>query len=50
MLYEVITLSRATGVQLLVPFTVLGIGSVVYWAIFEDLWPYYIVQFGSMAT
>lgn len=43
-------LSRATGVQLLVPFTVLGIGSVVYWAIFEDLWPYYIVQFGSMAT
>lgn len=39
-----------TGVQLLVPFVALGIGSVAYWAIFDDLWPYCIVQFGSMVA
>lgn len=41
--------SRTTGVRLLVPLITLGVGSVVYWAVFEDLWPYYVVQFGSMA-
>lgn len=41
--------SRTTGVRLLVPLIALGVGSVVYWAMFEDLWPYYVVQFGSMA-
>ena len=41
--------NRTMGVRLLIPLLVLGVGSVVYWAVFEDLWPYYIVQFGSMA-
>ncbi len=42
--------SRTAGVWLLVPLIALGVGSVVYWAVFEDLWPYFIVQFGSMAA
>lgn len=42
--------SRTAGVRLLVPLIALGVGSVVYWAIFENLWPYYVVQFGSMAA
>jgi hypothetical protein len=40
---------RETGVRLLVPFIALGIGSVAYWAVIDDLWPYLVVQFGSMA-
>lgn len=40
----------SAGLRLLVPFVVLGAGSVFYWVAFEDLWPYVIVQFGSAAA
>lgn len=43
-------LDRAWGVRLLPPLVVLGVASVAYWAAFDDLRPYALVQFGSMAV
>ena len=42
--------SLGAGGRLVIPFIALGAGSVFYWAIFEDLWPYVVVQFGSGAV
>lgn len=47
--------SVAAGVRLLLPLTVLGVASVLYWPVSallgsEDLRPYVAVQFGSLAT
>jgi hypothetical protein len=32
------------------PFVLLGIGSVIWWRITGNLWPYGLVQFGTMAA
>lgn len=40
-------LGPAAGRRLLVPFVLLGVASVAWWAWLGDLWPYVIVQFGS---
>lgn len=42
--------SRTAGSRLLLPLTLLGAASVVYWAAYGDLWPYAAVQFGSFAV
>lgn len=42
-------LNRAWGVCLLGPLVLLGVASVGYWVAFDDLRPYGLVQFGSMA-
>jgi hypothetical protein len=36
--------------KLAVPFVLLGIGSVVWWRVVDNLWPYGLVQFGTMAA
>jgi hypothetical protein len=36
--------------KLAVPFALLGIGSVVWWRVVDNLWPYGLVQFGTMAA
>jgi hypothetical protein len=41
--------SRTWGVRLLLPLALFGAGSVGYWIAFDDLRPYGLVQFGSMA-
>ena len=41
-------LDRAWGIRLLLPLVLLGMASVGYWAAFDDLRPYGLVQFGSM--
>ncbi len=38
------------GTRLLVPLMVLGAASVLYWARFDDLLPYGLVQFGSLVV
>lgn len=42
--------SRTAGSRLLLPLTLLGAASVVYWAVAGDLRPYAVVQFGSFAV
>lgn len=41
--------NRTAGLWLLPLLILLGAGSVVYWAVRGDLWPYAFVQFGSFA-
>ena len=36
--------------KLAVPFVLLGVGSVVWWRMTDNLWPYGLVQFGTMAA
>jgi hypothetical protein len=36
--------------KLLATLTALGGASVLYWSAFDDLWPYLLVQFGSLAA
>ena len=36
--------------KLAVPFVLLGIGSVIWWRMTDNLWPYGLVQFGTMAA
>jgi hypothetical protein len=36
--------------KLAVPLVLLGIGSVVWWRVTDNLWPYGLVQFGTMAA
>ena len=36
--------------KLAVRFALLGIGSVVWWRVTDNLWPYGLVQFGTMAA
>jgi hypothetical protein len=36
--------------KLAVPLVLLGIGSVVWWRMTDNLWPYGLVQFGTMAA
>lgn len=36
--------------KLVVRFVMLGIGSVVWWRVTDNLWPYRLVQFGTMAA
>lgn len=36
--------------KLAVPFVLLGISSVVWWRVTDNLWPYGLVQFGTMAA
>lgn len=48
-------IDRRAGMLLLVPLTLLGAGSVIYWHVTEgldrgDLRPYLLVQFGSIAA
>lgn len=40
---------RTWGIHLLLPLVLLGAASVGYWVAFDDLRPYGLVQFGSMA-
>lgn len=42
--------SPAAGLRLLPPLTLFGAASVIYWAVYGDLWPYVVVQFGSFAV
>lgn len=42
-------INRRWGVYLLPPLVLVGMGSVGYWVAFDDLRPYGLVQFGSMA-
>lgn len=43
-------LDARAGVKLLVPLVVLGAASVLYWAAFDDLRLYVLVQFGTIAA
>jgi hypothetical protein len=43
-------ISPAAGEKLLLPLLMLGAASVVYWAMFDDLRLYGLVQFGGLAT
>ena len=43
-------ISVKAGIALLVPFVALGAASVLYWAAFDDLRLYALVQFGSLAA
>jgi len=36
--------------KLAVPLVLLGIGSVVWWRVTDNLWPYGLVQFGTMSA
>jgi hypothetical protein len=36
--------------KLAVPFVLLGIGSVIWWRMTDNLWPYCLVQFGTMTA
>lgn len=42
--------SARVGSRLLIPLMVVGAASVLYWARFDDLLPYGLVQFGSLAV
>jgi hypothetical protein len=43
-------LGLAGGWQLLALLAALGAASVLYWRLSDDLWPYVVVQFGSLAA
>jgi hypothetical protein len=43
-------ISASAGEKLLVPLLVVGAASVVYWALFDDLRLYGLVQFGGLAA
>jgi hypothetical protein len=38
------------GITLLLPLVVIGAGSVLYWAAFDDLRPYLLLQYGAIAA
>lgn len=43
-------LGVAGGWKLLTALVALGAASVLYWRLFDDLWPYVLVQFGGAAA
>ena len=45
------TQTKATnGIELVIALLFLGVASVLYWAMFDDLIPYVLVQFGPMVA
>jgi hypothetical protein len=43
-------INAQAGITLLWPFVVIGAASVLYWAMFDDLRPYLLLQYGAIAA